>query len=662
MPTTITIYPAKVQVQSTGTEGSANLQTLAAAVTANSANNALYQYNLPEANSLHPATDLQTLFPGLKLQNTPDVDTLHPAELIKQYRPEAERDDHLIILSPGEEHHILNTLAESELLNTFSQLTILAHDEPMYEQAQPASATLSWLEAQGFELSARDDEDADWPRWHLARNPLQSTLDAVKKEKTALAETLQQRDQQVEKLQAECHEQKQRTEQLQSENQSLKEARQKLKGEAENSSKRIGELEGQLEHKNTEVGRLTENNSALTEKLQEAEKALDREKTAHGEATKVSEDYKKQLQQRNQKVEKLQAELHEQKQRTEQLQSENQSLKEARQKLTAETENSSKRIGELEAQLEHRSTELAGLNQQLEQARGDQQQLQEQLANQSNTQSALKTLQERMDYLFGQNTLQLEQAANALGQHVSQTAQHTATEIESGLALQQQLGPDAPALSPAESGLPKSAALHLARQLKSQPYDLIIELGSGATTHFMAHTLRNAYKTGQQTADQKKLSHVVEASDEDLPKRILSLEHSRSRYNQLNEQLKNSGLSGYVHLQFTPLVPFPYQGKEPLFYDCANRLQHLSQILDGRQANILVMVNQPEDGSGPDPKAALPALLQYLSSHKLEVVFNAQANPDLRGHWLNLMQERGLEHTEAKAFGAEPLQHITVNP
>ena len=302
------------------------------------------------------------------------------------------------------------------------------------------------------------------------------------------------------------------------------------------------------------------------------------------------------------------------------------------------------------------------MNQQLEQARGDQQQLQEQLANQSNTQSALKTLQERMDYLFGQNTLQLEQAANALGQHVSQTAQHTATEIESGLALQQQLGPDAPALSPAESGLPKSAALHLARQLKSQPYDLIIELGSGATTHFMAHTLRNAYKTGQQTADQKKLSHVVEASDEDLPKRILSLEHSRSRYNQLNEQLKNSGLSGYVHLQFTPLVPFPYQGKEPLFYDCANRLQHLSQILDGRQANILVMVNQPEDGSGPDPKAALPALLQYLSSHKLEVVFNAQANPDLRGHWLNLMQERGLEHTEAKAFGAEPLQHITVNP
>ena len=158
------------------------------------------------------------------------------------------------------------------------------------------------------------------------------------------------------------------------------------------------------------------------------------------------------------------------------------------------------------------------------------------------------------------------------------------------------------------------------------------------------------------------MSHFLEASDDDLPKRILSLERSRSRYNQLNEQLENNGLASYVNLQFTPLIPFQYQGREHLFYDCANRLQHLSQLLDGRQAKILAMVNRPEDGTGPDTKAALPALLQYLSAHKLEIVFNAQANPSLSGHWLNLMQKRGLEHTEVKTFGAEPLQHITVNP
>ena len=441
MPTTITIYPAKTHIQTIGVEGRSNTQTLAVAVTPNPSNNTLYQYNLPEASSLHPATDLQTLFPGLKLQSTPEVDTLHPAELIKQYRPEAKQGDHLIIHSPGEEHRILNTLFESGLLNTVSQLTVLAHDEPMYEYAQPAQATLVWLEDQGFELNARGIEDPDWPTWQLTRNPLQNSLDALKKDNRALSEKLQ-------------------------------------------------EAREALDYSNKERAR--------------AQKALEQEQTGHRETTKVSEDNKQRLQQRKQQVEKLQAELDEQKLHAEQLQSENQSLKESGQKLTAETENSSKRIGELEAQLEQKSTELAALGQHLEQAREDRQQSQEQLSNQSNTQNALKTLQERINYLFGQNTLQLEQAANALGQHVSQTAQHTARELEAGLALQQQLGPDAPALNPSENGLPKSAALQLVRQLKSQPYDLIIELGSGATTHFMAHTLRNAYNTGQQPADQKK--------------------------------------------------------------------------------------------------------------------------------------------------------------
>src|SRR5690625_7635220 len=96
-----------------------------------------------------------------------------------------------------------------------------------------------------------------------------------------------------------------------------------------------------------------------------------------------------------------------------------------------------------------------------------------------------------MGYLFDQQRLQVEQAANALGRHISTTASTTARELEAGISLQHQFGGTLPSLEEQGNRLPSTVALQLARQLKAQPYDVILEMGSGVTTSCMANIIIN---------------------------------------------------------------------------------------------------------------------------------------------------------------------------
>src|SRR5690606_20253617 len=256
----------------------------------------------------------------------------------------------------------------------------------------------------------------------------------------------------------------------------------------------------------------------------------------------------------------------------------------------------------------------------LEQAKARIKLLEAEAATNTQLKSSVKQLQEKMEYFFNQQTLQLEQAANALGQHVSQTAENTAREFEAAVALQH-LAPNSAAIS--QSGLPKSVALEVANQLITKSYDLIIEMGSGSTTHFLAQTLKSDNREFSRLgSDQKTLTQYVDASEEDLPKRIISFDHDRKRQKELGEKLTNVGLASYVNLQFAPLVPVQYNGREHLFYDCGIRLQQVAHLFDTRQARILILINVEATGTGPQPSAALPAVLQYLSAHQLDIVAN----------------------------------------
>ncbi|TCK07246.1 hypothetical protein [Marinobacterium mangrovicola] len=539
MAVIITLNAASTEIITIGAKGEKTAKTIAVAVTPNPESNTLYEYNLPDANSLHPAEEgLKLLFPGLKLQAKRQVETQHPEELVRHCCPHLEQDNQLSINSPGEEQNIFNALAEAGLLKFFTQLTVLAHEKPVYQNAKPAQEIVDLFTKHGFEYGGTNTKDPDWPTLTFKRNRLQNTVDKLR-----------------------------------------------------------GELQSALEKFHAEV----EKNKALEKYLAETQSRLQQLEKAR----KSTED-------------RLNDTLHDE--------------RKAGQRLSAELESLKVKLAETEEQLEERS----------------------------NTQSTLKTLQDRMEYLFGQNTLQLEQAANALGQHVSQTAEITSRELEAGIALQR-VAPGAAAIT--HSGLPKSAALELASQLNTKNYDLIIELGSGSTTYFIAQLLKNAGKDHSSTTEnQRSLSHYVEPSEDDLPRRILSVDHNRNRQKELGENLTNAGLASYVSLQFAPLVPSQYAGKEQLFYDCSTRLQQVAHLLDSRLGRILVVVNIDPTETGPEPGAALPAVLQYLSAHQLDIVIHSPSQQQITDQWLSILSQRGLDHSALKAFGTGQVQHLTVNP
>ncbi|MGM0768000.1 MAG: hypothetical protein ACQEV6_08245 [Pseudomonadota bacterium] len=161
-----------------------------AAVTTNTANNHLQEYNLLEASSLHPATGLKTLFPGLKTTATHAVTTISPEQLLAQHGVEAGEAALLVIQAPGEEHAIIQALIKANRLKQFSDLSIRTNPEPYYQGSVAAAQILQDLAEYGYEIKQENQQDPDWPTWHLARNPLKDQIDTLRTENDALKEQL----------------------------------------------------------------------------------------------------------------------------------------------------------------------------------------------------------------------------------------------------------------------------------------------------------------------------------------------------------------------------------------------------------------------------------------------------------------------------------------
>ncbi|MEO8333245.1 MAG: hypothetical protein ABI479_12505, partial [Gallionella sp.] len=132
-----------------------------------------YRYNLPHAGSLHPASGLLELFPGLKTVEQLQMNSASPASLLQPLQIVAEQENLLIIDLPGEELPVLQALQQAGQLHLFSQLQLHCGRQPLYEGSKPASQILQWLRGQGFDVLAEDDtQDSDSPCWTLQRNAL----------------------------------------------------------------------------------------------------------------------------------------------------------------------------------------------------------------------------------------------------------------------------------------------------------------------------------------------------------------------------------------------------------------------------------------------------------------------------------------------------------
>lgn len=238
--------------------GDATLTIVEAAVTPSSANTQLYEYNLPEANSLRPATGLKSLFPGLKTTATHSVATLTPTQLLADYGPAQGERAQLVLQTPGEEGAILNELIETGQLNQFQQLQLHANPEPYYQGSIAAKDILQQLAEAGYDITDVNQQDPDWPYWQLTRHPLKDQLLSLQEETTALKQQLQERQQQLEANQRQSKKQRQKAE----------EAAQQTQAQLKEKTEQLAKLHTQIKQQQEEV-------ATLKQQLQERQKQLE---------------------------------------------------------------------------------------------------------------------------------------------------------------------------------------------------------------------------------------------------------------------------------------------------------------------------------------------------------------------------------------------------
>lgn len=636
-----------------------HVDVLELAITDNPEHNTLYEYNLPEASGLYLADGLKALFPGLRQVTQYAVATQTPQGLIHNCQIQGENNT-LIVQASGAERAIVNALIESEQLSHFNQLKITCSEHPVFNRDGDAEHLSQTLQNEGFELKAKDSHNPDWPVWTYVSSPLARKLKSVTQKNQEMTNALAQTKQELDHSSASLT-------QTRSE---LEQARAKHKDDLATWESAKSELAAQLKKVQQEQAENAKQAQAEREHIEaelkaarEAAEQLELEKTKldkkNAEQSKTLEEaktrYANDLQLWEQKTQDLNEQLEKAKKQRKERDEENLKLQNDLKSATESARESAEKVAQNTEKAKHNAEQLKKEHAKQINA------LQEQLAVERAGKEQFNELKKKMDYLFGQQTLQLEQAANALGRHVTTTVTNTAKDLEAGIALQQQYGQDLPNLEDQSGRLPASVALQLSRQLKTQPYDVIIELGSGVTTTFMAHTLKNTPRN-EESSEGTELARYVDPSEDDLPKRIVCFEHNRAKYNELSSGLKKSGLAPVIGLEFSPLVPYNYQGQEYLFYDCASRLQQIAKLLEGRQARIFVLVNRASGDSQPEPLVALPQLLQYLSAHILDVVVHAQGRSELSEQWYNLLEQRGLEHEKAAEFGSPNVKKITVNP
>lgn len=262
----------------------AQVTVVEAAIATEGDRNQLLEFNLPQASSLRSPTELQQLFPGLRLYARHTVDCLSPAAFMERFGPEADETAALVVEAPGEEYGLFEAWVASDELQRFSAIRFTANPSAGYEGAVPAQRTLQMLQAYGYDVQHHDENDPDWPTWWLRPNPLKRELQALEQAFEAARSEVDRLETEKGQLARRCREAEQQLGEQAEANKKLKAELEQTKTwfksrkeQAEKGAEQIKELQGQqqklkgqLEEKDKAIERLT---AQLTEQQQGGEKA-----------------------------------------------------------------------------------------------------------------------------------------------------------------------------------------------------------------------------------------------------------------------------------------------------------------------------------------------------------------------------------------------------
>ncbi|MGY8872489.1 MAG: hypothetical protein ACKVJE_18820, partial [Pseudomonadales bacterium] len=193
--------------------------------------------------------------------------------------------------------------------------------------------------------------------------------------------------------------------------------------------------------------------------------------------------------------------------------------------LTKEFEQVSNQLEELKKQLDAKTlqvdeqhSQLKALNKQVIDSTETINTLQQKLTSNQTQNDKLNALEEKFIQMMGTQSQQIQQATNALGQHITKSISTGTQQLEAYMGVQSLLELGEVPLKFHGWSINPDLALILADKIKSNNYDLIIEFGSGTSTllfakSIMQHRLDGAGTEGQlsiakQQIDEKLMSYV----------------------------------------------------------------------------------------------------------------------------------------------------------
>ncbi|MGO3783131.1 MAG: hypothetical protein ACTJG4_09470 [Vreelandella alkaliphila] len=638
------------------------LTIVEAAVTPSSANTQLYEYNLPEANSLRPATGLKRLFPGLKTTATHSVATLTPTQLLADYGPAQGERAQLVLQTPGEEGAILKELIETGQLNQFQQLHLYANPEPYYQGSIAAKDILQQLAEAGFDITDVDQQDPDWPHWQLTRHPLKDQLLSLQEETAALKQQLQERQQQLEASQQQSKKHQQKAEetaqqaqaqlkekanqlaevhaqcqQLKEDNETLKKQLNQAQKASQQHQQTQSETAKQLEQAQQQQANTQQTLAATESKLKQVEEQRQAEKTAHKELQHKFEEThgwfvgrKQQAEERAEKLKSLQNELAVKAEQAASLEEKLKASEEEREKYKNYFANRKKQHEASQAQLTEAQQTLKEKDTTISQ-------LSEQLTTLQQSHERFGQLESKLESLFGEQRSYIQQTTNALGQHVTRSARQQRDEHALTHYLQH-------GQRPVSTQLPPGYAVALLEHYDATQHDVVVVLGSANTTELLAQGMLNTRSQAPrlQSSQRESTENEVTLSHADLPQAIVSIEHQNAASEALKQRLHNKGTARAVNTVYAPWVECQANGQNALFYAVAPTLQRLNQWLSDN-ARVLVIVGEDLPQAGHSREIALALLLQQLPTQRLDMVLEGNQHPQetsLKESWDKLLETR----------------------
>ncbi|XGA79227.1 hypothetical protein OR573_12040 [Halomonas sp. CH40] len=325
----------------------------------------LYQYNLPELNSLAPATGLKALYPGLEETQQVALETQPLDAALKAHQLEEASITHLVLEQPESALALLQSLEAQGHLHSLQRLWVRTSEEALYEGMPNQAALQASCAELGFELEDTLADDPDFILLEYTRNPLYTQLKAQQEKADRLE---QQRDQ----LQEAHDKQAAAQDKAQTEIEQLKQNHEKLSQQHAEQSKALEAAHtevSELKQQRDQLKKAHDEQAAAKEKAQaevdQLKKARDEQAAAKDKAQAVIDQLKKQRDDQAAAKEKVQAEVAQLKQERDKLNKQQETLRQQHreqqqenQQLREEVKATDERQNKLNIELERAEAQL----------------------------------------------------------------------------------------------------------------------------------------------------------------------------------------------------------------------------------------------------------------------------------------------------------------